>query len=429
MYHYSSPPTGWSAYDYTSPPPISPYYVHYATPFAGLYNSPRASAKRHTRKASYSAPSRDPGAWSSAYPPSYYDVRPEYCTPPRKHNRVSASPAGYYYYKPAAKSSRRATLSDECWPWERAGWETSRPSRSQRPPVFVDVVDDASDDTPDDDDAAPPSFFREPKHGWSGFYAPPPTAFPRDSRYCHPRRRVSQRKPRPAADQSFFSNQVPAYDDSDYVKRSRTRRQSTSTRMPQKPRTPSSPKSSPKATEEDAARANIPPGYSIKNWDPTEVPIILLGSVFDANSLGKWIYDWTVFHCGASTPLADIAGELWLLLIKLAGKVKRADECLPLIKHRDARETVKGFLEGGDRLWARFRKLLRSCEHFMWKAARREGTKGSVTMGRNAGCEFVDSIFGRDRELENTEKLMSHIRAWSMCFDKYCEDILRMPSH
>lgn len=42
-----------------------------------------------------------------------------------------------------------------------------------------------------------------------------------------------------------------------------------------------------KATEDDARRAGIPAGYSIKNWDPTAEPVLLLGSVFDADSLGK----------------------------------------------------------------------------------------------------------------------------------------------
>lgn len=74
------------------------------------------------------------------------------------------------------------------------------------------------------------------------------------------------------------------------------------------------------------------------------------------------------------------------------------------------------------------KKLLKACEHYMWKAAKREGGKGTVMMGRNAGCEFVDSIFGRDRELENTEKLMHSIRLWNMRFDANCEDILRRPS-
>ncbi|KAK9588924.1 hypothetical protein V6Z96_000172 [Aspergillus fumigatus] len=308
MYHYASPPPGWSSFDYMNSPPTSPHYAYYATQFANPYVSPRGTSKRHNRKASYAAP-RESGAWHSGYGQSFYEAMPEYGTPPRKHENV------------------------------------------------------------------------------------------------------------------------PAYDDQDSPKRSRARRQSTSTRTPSKPKPSATPKAPPKATEEDAARAGIPPGYSIKNWDPTEAPIILLGSVFDANSLGKWIYDWTVFHHGASTPMADVAGDLWLLLIKLAGKVKRADECLDRIKRPEAQEIVEDFLESGERLWARFKKLLRTCEQFMWKAAKREnGGKGPVSMGRNAGCEFVESIFGRDRELENTEKLMNSIRVWNMRFDANCEEILRRPS-
>jgi len=221
---------------------------------------------------------------------------------------------------------------------------------------------------------------------------------------------------------------VPVFDENDSPRRTRVRRASTSTRTPQRPKVPPPPKSPRQATEDDAIKAGIPSGYSIKNWDPTEAPIILLGSVFDANSLGKWIYDWTVFHHGASTPMADVAGDLWLLLIKLSGKVKRADECLDRIHRTEAREMVEDFLESGERLWARFKKLLKACEHFMWKAAKREGGKGGISMGRNAGCEFVESIFGRDRELENTEKLMNSIRMWNMRFDANCEQILRRPS-
>ncbi|KAM5455091.1 hypothetical protein McanCB56680_001131 [Microsporum canis] len=193
---------------------------------------------------------------------------------------------------------------------------------------------------------------------------------------------------------------------------------------------PPPPKSPPRATEADAIHHNIPPGYSIKNWNPKEAPILLLGSVFDANSLGKWIYDWTAFHHGATAPMADVAGDLWLLLIKLAGKVKRADECAPLIRSTEAREMVEDFVESGERLWSRFKRLLKACEHFMWKAAKREhaargGSPTTITMGRNAGCEFVDSIFGRDRELENTEKLMNSVRLWNMRFDANCGELLR----
>jgi hypothetical protein len=125
--------------------------------------------------------------------------------------------------------------------------------------------------------------------------------------------------------------------------------------------------------------------------------------------------------------MADVAGDLWLLLIKLAGKRKRAEECVGRIKSIDSQEMVEDFIESGSRLWQKFKVLLKECERYMWKAAKREGSKG-VSMGKNAGTEFVDSIFGRDRELENTEKLMNSIRLWNMRFDANCEDILRRPS-
>jgi hypothetical protein len=43
--------------------------------------------------------------------------------------------------------------------------------------------------------------------------------------------------------------------------------------------------------------------------------------------------------------------------------------------------------------WEKFRELLKNCEHYMWLAAGRKGSKG-VSMGKNAGTEFVDSVFG-----------------------------------
>ncbi|KAJ6144892.1 hypothetical protein N7470_008787 [Penicillium chermesinum] len=388
MYHYSTPPQGW-AYDYTQSPPTSPHYAYYASPYATAYTSPRGTSRKHSRKASY-AGTKEPGYY--AYPSQYYEGMPDYGLP-RKHDHVSASFAG------PPKHRRTYTTGHPMGDGLGTGFTFNAQSQSR--PIFVDVVDDAYD---------APYGFREPR---SRPGRPPPANPKREGPAGYQHRRTasySQRKSHPATDSYSYFNQVPNPEDIDAARRSRARRQSTSTRTP-KPKPPPAAKPPATATEEDAERAGIPPGYSIKNWDPTEAPIILLGSVFDANSLGKWIYDWTVFHHGASTPMAD-----------------RADECLPRIKNLEAAETVEDFLESGDRLWSRFKKLLKQCELFMWKAAKRESGKASVSMGRNAGCEFVESIFGRDRELENTEKLMNSIRLWNMRFDANCEDILRRPS-
>ncbi|EGX43028.1 hypothetical protein TWF173_008960 [Orbilia oligospora] len=228
--------------------------------------------------------------------------------------------------------------------------------------------------------------------------------------------------------------------------RERTRSRNSKTRTPG----PGSdhPHSPPPSAEDirnhtppsrDAAAAHgIPQGYSTKNWDQQERPIMLLGSVFDANSLGKWIYDWTVFRHGTNSQVTEQAGELWLLLIQLSGKSKRAREVVEnnRIKRRENLVLVNEFLESGDRLWDRMKRLLKHCEEYMWRAAQpvqgseasaiRKGSPG-VTMGKQSGKEFVDAMFGKERELERTEKLMTGMKLWSTRFDANCEEILRRP--
>ena len=376
-HHYGYPPKGYTPY--YDPQPSSPYgndYVYYAP------QHETTPMKKHERKFSYST--AKPGGYYSppGYPsPNFYEKYPDYTSPPPKDQYVSPT-----------KQSYKNKLRSYSMSGGRHGTHTSR---KQEQPIYIhDGVDDAYD--------IPQQYIHhDPKP------KPKPT---------HTRKRT--------ADQDFYFSQAQVYDEQ--PKRSRSRRESTTTKSPKKP-SKTYTKPPPKATEDDAFRAGIPAGYSIKNWDPTEQPIILLGSVFDANSLGKWIYDWTVFHHGASSPMADVAGDLWLLLIKLAGKRKRAEECIDRIRSIDSQEMVEDFIESGTRLWHKFKQLLKACEHFMWRAARREGSK-NVKMGENAGTEFVDSIFGRDRELENTEKLMNSIRLWNMRFDANCEEILRRPS-
>ncbi|KKY35646.1 putative vegetative cell wall protein gp1 [Diaporthe ampelina] len=178
-----------------------------------------------------------------------------------------------------------------------------------------------------------------------------------------------------------------------------------------------------KATESDAKKYRIPPGYSLKNWDPTEEPILLLGSVFDANSLGKWIYDWTVYTHGPSTPISEMAGEMWLLLIQLAGKIKRSKECVPRIRAIESREMVEDFIESGERITDKLRKLLKTCEQPMLKASKKK-----EQLGRNSGIEFVETLFGRERELEKSERFMQQVRLWNMRFDANCEEVLKQPT-
>ncbi|KAI9713465.1 MAG: hypothetical protein M1820_000847 [Bogoriella megaspora] len=354
---------------------------YYSPRYAGT-PSPRASPKMHARGASqdfnyYSSPRG--ASYSYPFPQGYHASAQ---TPPRKTEYVS---------EPVRSRSTKTKR------YQYADGAKRRSSTSKQQYMYNVMVDDGD---------------------YAYGEAPPP---------------YEQHYKSQKTDRYAFYGQAPGYTETDpaaTAHRSRARRASHGNGRPSPPKQskPAASQTPRQATEEDARRAGIPAGYSYKNWDPTEEPIMLLGSVFDANSLGKWIYDWTVFHRGPGTPMSEVAGELWLLLIQLAGKVKRAEECMPRVRALENREMVEDFLESGERLWARFGKLLKVCENYMWKAAKKASLdKRNVHMGKNSGCEFVDSIFGRDRQLENTEKLMTSMRLWSMRFDANCEDILRHP--
>jgi hypothetical protein len=402
------PPYFSSPHDYQTPPrtPQGAGDRNYYSPRQYVYTS-TPTPKGHTRRAtgdgnvkyaSYSAPRQ-------TTPTTYYNSTPEYTTsaqptPQRRTDYVSGSERNrdgtrYHYREPEAHGKQRKYSNSKQYSTSRSRY------------VY-------SDDYGEYEVEYLPRYEQ---------YEPRPPPYQRRQSYyeAHTDRR--------------YRDQVPIYTAADTTERPRPRRSSytnttkTTHEPPPRPRTSTAHKPAPKATAEDARIAGIPAGYSYKNWDPTEEPILLLGSVFDANSLGKWIYDWTVFYYGPATPMVEVAGELWLLLIQLAGKIKRAEDSMARIRQAVSRDLVDDFLESGERLWQRFNKLLKICENYMWKAAKKEaGGVKKVTMGRNSGCEFVDSMFGRDRELERTEKLMTGMRLWSMRFDANCEEILRNPA-
>lgn len=257
-----------------------------------------------------------------------------------------------------------------------------------------------------------------PEHGTDYYYytqATPPFVFEKEKaeypRYEEPPLRSATRAGHHVHSRRPSSGAIPN------IQRSATARPTAA--VPKKTAT------TPKATEADAKKHRIPTGYSLKNWDPAEEPIMLLGSVFDANSLGKWIYDWTVYHHGPATPISDMAGEMWLLLIQLSGKIKRSEEIVPQVRAQENREMIEDFIESGERLTDKLRSLLKRCEAPMLKASKK---REAAQLGKNSGIEFVETLFGRERELEKTERFMQQVRLWNLRFDANCEDILKRPT-
>ena len=411
-YSYRIPPhPGYVSYDpystsaSTSPSPegiYNSYVPQYGSP--GVSPDGRIPARRHVRTASYNPPKvatwTTPVTYSS--PAGYYTVN-SYSSPPvARYDHVSTQDS-----RNKKSTVRRSSVSGHgnsgnAYVSPPSGDKRRGSMRSQKQRIYVDAPAKADDRYYDNSAEEPIYVHAEPRVA----------------------RQTSTKKPRKADNYFFFSqNTTTTTHDVDTPTRSRARRASTNSRStPTKPVAPPRP-----ATAADAHKHKVPAGYCLKNWDPTEAPILLLGSVFDANSLGKWVYDWTVYANKAHSPLAEMAGELWLLLIQFAGKKKRAEACYSRIRSKHDRHMVRDFLESGDQLWSRLKRILKSCEEFMWKAAKERSGKGKgKVMGEQSGVEFVRSIWGRDRELEPTERLMTNMRLWMHRYDVHCEDVVSM---
>lgn len=168
-------------------------------------------------------------------------------------------------------------------------------------------------------------------------------------------------------------------------------------------------------------RHGIPAGYQLEYWDPTEEPIYLLGYVFHADSLGKWIYDGTVAQHDPQAPFSEVAYDLWLSLLRLTGNINRAKEYLRKDRNVDDQAVLQDFIDSGRAQMTDLQRLLTACEGQMLHRPR----EGQV-LGHESAIEFVNTIFGYDRRLRDTEQFMQNIEFWLRRWEEDdCESILK----
>ncbi|KAI1324755.1 vegetative cell wall protein gp1 [Xylariaceae sp. FL0255] len=436
-------------YDVNSPSP-TPSPHHY--PFYPVKTPQRSASRSHHRNPSAGMPA-GPGFGISrpttAFSPRYKSTG-EYATVPgrpqvssrkhsfsnnkgasskKQHHRANSGshryPDDHHYHEYAQQPPRRERRAS--FSYFRASYGDSDEDEVIEADGFVHVL------RPQWKSARHRNHYDyytvRPEHGTDYYYYP--QGFPN---YFDTTDKADRARAERHREERIREEELPARSATRVGHHATTHRRSSSTAMPniQRPATvrptaqlPKKPAAKPTvATEADARKHKIPAGYSLKNWDPSEEPIMLLGSVFDANSLGKWIYDWTVYCHTSNSPMADMAGELWLLLIQLMGKIKRCEETVPSVRSQENREMMEDFITSGERLGDKLRHLLKRCEAPMLKASKKRDTS---QLGKNSGVEFVETLFGIDRELNKTERFMQSVRLWNLRFDANCEELLKRP--
>lgn len=181
-----------------------------------------------------------------------------------------------------------------------------------------------------------------------------------------------------------------------------------------------------RATLEDATKYKIPHNYSLQNWNPDKEPIILLGSVYDANSLGKWIYDWTHYRYGHLATETKVSGALWLLIILLARKLRASAKFISesvgieSVEQGENKGMVEDFMENGEHLMERFRKLLKKCEKRMLGSESKGKNKGAGRLRSDAGVKFAEAIFEPEHYVTTTAGLMHDLEVWCRRWDANC---------
>lgn len=180
------------------------------------------------------------------------------------------------------------------------------------------------------------------------------------------------------------------------------------------------------ATRADARKHHLPSGASLTNWDPSEEPFIVFDIVFDANSLGKCVYDGTLKLRGPQSPLTNMAGELWMLLIKISGYSRKAQSEISCIRQEKQKDVVNDFIKSADMLLLGLKDMLRTCEKVTvvtWHGVR--GHQSDVEY-EVAGLRLTTALFEREQLLRLTEQFMTSVRLWKLRFDAKWEEIVRL---
>lgn len=218
-------------------------------------------------------------------------------------------------------------------------------------------------------------------------------------------------------EKSFFSLAASFVDD---------RRYSHTSQAAPSPVEPESPLELPwhrEPTVADAKNHHISPGRCLKHWDPDEEPIMLLTSVFDANSLGKWVFDQTARVYGEHDEMTDLAADFWFEHIKLGGKIKHARSCLPQIADSSVRQRVKEFITSGDKLVNELGEILKKCEQ---RVLEMTGINEIPKLGHKSVVVFIDTFIGRNpAQRDAFYELTRSIREWNVCFDADCASLLQ----
>lgn len=132
----------------------------------------------------------------------------------------------------------------------------------------------------------------------------------------------------------------------------------------------------------------------------------VLGRVFDADSLGKWIFDNSCVVYGRSVPLTDIAGDFWLMSLRLSAKTSALGRASDL----NMDQHMADLFRSGITVWESYTRHVRMCSEMV-------GTDFSA----DAGELFVKAFLEVGQYLSQTERVLHEMHQWDRSFEEAAE--------
>lgn len=147
-------------------------------------------------------------------------------------------------------------------------------------------------------------------------------------------------------------------------------------------------------------------------------------AVFDANSLGKWIYGWARHRYEADAPEIKASGELWLLIMLMARKLRVSKKFISesvgieSVKQGEDKEMVEDFIENGEHVMEKLQKHLEKCGKSMLASE----NKGKYKDDAARGVALAEAIF-RDH-ISTTKRIMQNMALWIFRWDANCSVVV-----
>lgn len=172
------------------------------------------------------------------------------------------------------------------------------------------------------------------------------------------------------------------------------------------------------ATIGDLRRIGITEDLCVKRWNPDRTPIVVAGSVMDANSICDWIMSWTKIYVDDNMYDMTAINDLTYCILALDYYDHMTSLRLSSCITSEQVDVVEDFVESRDRLWARLLDIIDICTGVMLRELRklRSSKERDSRYNRN-GAIFVSNIMFNDTISHNIFKLYNAVRIWSY---RYC---------